>query len=73
MHVRIVFNYGAEVEALGRTELGEERGLHGAQVVATVSVRPGETLPFVKGKLDGFRAKYEAYRTVDGELVREPM
>ncbi|KAK7198825.1 small myristoylated protein-2 [Novymonas esmeraldas] len=64
MHVRVTFNAGCELTALGTTKL--EEGENG-EWIATVAVMPGKTEMFVEGKVDGFKSKMDAYPAAGAE------
>lgn len=67
MRVRVTFNPGCEIEALGETKLEEEDK---GEAVATVVVQPGATEMFIQGRVNGFRSKMDAFKA--GRAGEEP-
>ncbi|CCW66387.1 unnamed protein product [Phytomonas sp. Hart1] len=58
MHIQIIFNPDCDIKALGETKLEK---LDSGEYMATVVVLPLQCEPFVKGRVNGFKAKMDAH------------
>ncbi|CCW64475.1 unnamed protein product [Phytomonas sp. EM1] len=58
MRIQVIFNPDCDIKALGETKLEQ---LDNGEYMATVTVGPLKTELFIKGRVNGFKAKMDAF------------